>query len=74
MRRRWNETDARKTAESMIKHMVGSAWLRDWRDANGKKKPVLVLMEVENRTDEHLDVRALTEYIRNELINSGYVK
>lgn len=70
---KWNETDAHQTAISMINHMVGSAWLRDWKAANGGKKPTVVVMDVENRTDEHLDVKALTEYISNELINSGRV-
>ena len=34
-------------------------------------KPILVVMGVENRTDEHIDTKAITDTIRTKLINSG---
>lgn len=34
-------------------------------------KPILVVMGVENRTDEHIDTKAITDSIRTKLINSG---
>jgi len=71
---RWNETDARKTAEAMIKGMLSKAWLEDYRSAHGGKKPIVIVDEVENRTDEHIDTRALSEFIRDELINSRKVR
>ncbi len=71
---RWNETDARKTAEAMIKGMVSKDWLTDYRVAHKGKKPIVIVDEVENRTDDHIDTRALTEFIRDELINSRKVR
>ncbi len=35
------------------------------------KKPILVVMGVENRTDEHIDTKAITDTIRTKMINSG---
>lgn len=70
---KWNETDARKTAETMIKGVLGRPWLKDFTHKH-KGKPVVFVDDVENRTDEHIDTKALTEFIRNELINSGKVK
>ncbi len=34
-------------------------------------KPILVVMGIENRTDEHVDTKAITDTIRNRLINEG---
>lgn len=70
---KWNETDAHKTAEHMIKKMIVGEWLKEFRKLEGRR-PVLILSDVENRTDEHLDVKELTESIRTEMINSQRVK
>ena len=71
---KWNETDARKTAEHMIKGMLEKPWLDNFKKAHGGEKPVVIVDDVENRTDEHLDVKQLTDYIQDELINSGSVR
>ena len=71
---RWNETDARKTAEHMIQGMLEKPWLDGFKKAHGGQKPIVFVMDVENRTDEHLDVKQLTDYIQDELINSGKVR
>lgn len=71
---KWNETDARKTAEHMIRGMVEKPWLESYKKANKGEKPVVIVDDVENRTDEHLDVKALTDFIQDELINSGKVR
>lgn len=71
---KWNETDARKTAEHMIKGMLEKPWLESFKKGHGGNKPVVIVADVENRTDEHLDVKQLTDYIQDELINSGQVR
>jgi uncharacterized protein (TIGR02722 family) len=71
---RWNETDAHKTAEHMIQGMLEKPWLDGYKKGHGGQKPVVFVMDVENRTDEHLDVKQLTDYIQDELINSGKVR
>jgi uncharacterized protein (TIGR02722 family) len=35
------------------------------------KKPILVVMGIENRTDEHIDTKAITDTIRTKVINTG---
>ena len=71
---RWNETDAHKTAEHMIQGMLEKPWLSSYGKSHGGKKPVVIVQDVENRTDEHIDVKQLTDYIQDELINSGKVR
>lgn len=71
---KWNETDARKTAEEMIASVLSKSWLEDYKRKHKGEKPIVIVDDVENRTDEHIDTKALSEYIRNELINSGKVR
>jgi len=70
---KWNETDAKKTARHMIAGMLEKPWLVNFTSSNANKPPFVIVDDVENRTDEHLDVRILTDYIQDELINSGKV-
>lgn len=69
---RWNETDARKTAEILINSMLSKPWLNEFNRTNGKK-PVLIVDDIENRTDEHIDTKAIGEALLHELINSGQI-
>lgn len=71
---KWNETDARKTAEHMIRGMLEKPWLGEFQKGHSGQKPIVIVDDVENRTDEHLDVKQLTDYIQDELINSGKVR
>jgi len=35
------------------------------------RKPILIVMGIENRTDEHIDTKAITDTIRTKLINNN---
>ena len=70
---RWNDTDARKTSEAIISQVLSRPWLKEFKRST-RKKPVVIVADIENRTDEHIDTKALTEFIRDELINSGKVR
>lgn len=70
---RWSETDARKTAEALVESVLNRAWLSE-HQAKFQQRPVVVVDDVQNRTDEHIDTRALTDAIQDELINSGRVR
>jgi len=71
---RWNETDARTTAEKLIASALGKPWLVDFKVRNKNLAPVVVVDDIENRTDEHIDTQALTNDVQNALINSGKVR
>lgn len=71
---RWNETDARKTAKVLIESALSKPWLAIYEKEHNGQKPVVVVDDIENRTDEHIDTKALTEFIQDELINSGKVR
>lgn len=70
---RWNETDARKSAEVLVSAVLKKPWLHRFVAIN-KRRPVVGVDEVKNKTSEHIDTKALTDYIRDELINSGKIR
>lgn len=70
---RWSESDAHKVSASMIKQVTTKPWLASF-EAQKRQKPIVIVDEIANRTDEHIDTKALTEAMTDELINSGKVR
>ena len=70
---KWNNTDGNKTAKAMIDSLLKEAWLTDFMRRKGRK-PVVLVGSVQNRSDEHIDTKALTDAIRSRLINSRKVR
>jgi len=69
---RWNDSDARMTAEHMLQQMLAGNWLTNFSEKNNTK-PVLIIGKIENRTSEHLDVLVFINEIEQDLLNSGEV-
>lgn len=55
--------DLRNLAEAINNELITAPILNN--------KPILVVMGIENRTDEHIDTKAITDTIRTRLINEG---
>lgn len=70
---RWNETDARKTAEALVGAMLKQPWLKVYQ-ARHKSRPIVAIEPIVNKTAEHIDTEALVGYVRDELINSGRIR
>lgn len=74
---RWNPTDARLTVQKMITDMDNASWIANWRSDNNKKpadRPFLLVDDMENRTSELIDTKALFEDMRAQLLNEGKVR
>lgn len=74
---RWNPTDARLTVEKMVKDMGASPWIQNWRGDEGKKpsdRPFVLVDDMENRTSEIIDTKALFEDLRSQILNDGKVR
>ncbi len=69
---KWNDTDSRLTAETMVTDVLGRPWLTDFLTENGKK-PVVIVGSIRNKSSEHIVVDIFTKDIERELINSGKV-
>ncbi len=70
---RWNDTDSRLVAESMISEMLTLPWLIDFEQETGKT-PVVIVGSIRNLSTEHIDVEVFIKDIERELINSGKVQ
>ena len=69
---RWNDTDAQMVAEAMVTDVMKRPWLTEFNKA-GKKKPVVIVGVIRNRSSEHIDTDMFTKSIERELINSGKI-
>ncbi len=70
---RWNDTDARLTAEAMIQDLLSRPWLNRFLRNEGRV-PVVVVGEVRNLSSEHIDTKPFISDMERELINSGDVR
>ncbi len=70
---RWNDTDSRLVAESMIGEVFTHSWADDFIVKNGQK-PVVIVGTIRNMSSEHLETGVFAKDIERELVNSGKVK
>lgn len=63
---KFNESDMRQIAETMVKSLTESAMI-----AGSKKRPVVLVTLVKNRSQEHIDMKSMTDKIRVALVKSG---
>jgi uncharacterized protein (TIGR02722 family) len=62
----FNESDMRRIADTMVESLTQSKLLGSLR-----KPPVVLITLVKNKTDEHIDMKSMTDKIRTALIKSG---
>lgn len=63
---KFNESDMRMIADTMVKSLTDSAVIREL-----KKAPVVLVTLVKNRTQEHIDMKSMTDKMRVALLKSG---
>ena len=63
---KFNESDMRMIAEAMVKSLIDSQVIRE-----SKKAPVVLVTLVKNRTQEHIDMKSMTDKMRVALLKSG---
>ena len=69
---KWNDTDSRLTAETMVDDVLNRPWLTDFLTTKGKK-PVVIVGDIRNKSSEHIVVDVFVNDIERELVNSGKV-
>ena len=70
----WNETDAKLTGKKLINSMLSRPWINFFGKENKGKRPIVMVLDVENKSHEHIDTEAITDSIRYEILNSGAVR
>lgn len=67
---RWNDTDSRLVAETMVQDCLGHPWLSEFNLRTGKK-PDVIVGAIRNRSSEHISTETFTKDLERALINSG---
>ena len=63
---KFNETDMKMVADTMTTSLIESRVIREL-----KTRPVVLVTMVKNRTEEHVDMKNLTDKIKVALVKSG---
>ncbi len=69
---RWNDTDSRMVAESMVKEALQYPWLNNFSQSKSRP-PVVVVGTVVNNSHEHINVQTFVTDLERELTNSQKV-
>ena len=69
---RWNDTDSRMVAETMVRESLSSPWLDNFTRTKNRQ-PVVIVGTVLNRSHEHIDVQTFITDLSRELTNSQKV-
>lgn len=69
---RWNDTDSRMVAETMVKEALEFPWLETFSKAK-HRRPVVVVGTVVNNSHEHINVQTFITDLERELTNSQKV-
>lgn len=72
---RWNATDSRLVSEEMIDDMLSFPWVKRWAQENpGRdRQPTVIVLEVTNRSHEHIEVNTFVNDLRRAMTRSGRV-
>ena len=69
---RWNDTDSRMVAETMVKEALDLPWLNNFTQSK-HRQPVVVVGTVLNNSHEHINVQTFVTDLERELTNSQKV-
>lgn len=67
---RWNDTDSKTVATSMINDLMASEKFKEYAKAKGKK-PALIVGLISNKTSEHIDAATYIKKFEVAVFNSG---
>lgn len=70
---RWNDTDARLTAQKMISDCLSRPWLANFQQKDNRE-PVVIVGDIYNKSFEHINTDVFIQDIESEWINSGKVQ
>jgi uncharacterized protein (TIGR02722 family) len=69
---RWNDTDSRMVAESMVKEALEYPWLNQFTSSK-QRQPVVVVGTIVNDSHEHISVQTFVTDLQRELTTSQKV-
>ncbi len=70
---RWNDTDSRLASEALIQQVLGAGWIANF-EKEYKRKPVVIVGLITNKTSEHIDSDTYIKDIEKAIIKDGRVR
>lgn len=70
---RWNDTDSRMVAETMIDDCLQHIWLTNHHTTAASAKPMVIVGGIRNKTTEHIATQTFIGDIEKAFVNSGKV-
>lgn len=70
---RWNDTDSRLVAETMISDCLAHVWLTNHM-TSASAKPIVIVGAIRNKSMEHIATQTFVSDIERAFINSGKVR
>ncbi len=67
---RWNDTDSKTVATSMINDLMTSEKFKEYAKAKGKK-PTLIVGLISNKTSEHIDAATYIKKFEVSILSSS---
>lgn len=71
---RWNDTDSRKTAETLINQVLNERWLEDFKQSHDGERPIVVVGLIRNKSHEHISTETFIKDIERQFIKSNRVR
>ncbi|OIR04704.1 hypothetical protein GALL_130880 [mine drainage metagenome] len=69
----WNDTDSQLVAEEMMRDVLNRVWIDDFNREH-KRQPAVIVGEIRNLSNEHINVNTFVSEVERNLINSGRVQ
>jgi uncharacterized protein (TIGR02722 family) len=70
---RWNDTDARLSAQELVQDCLSKPWLTEAATGASMQPPTVIIGTVSNKSSEHINTGMITDELQRALINSGKV-
>ncbi len=71
---RFDEDDARQIARGMIGDALSRPWIDEWMRGHGGARPLMVVGNIKNDTEDYINPDLITARMEEELLNSGRVR
>jgi uncharacterized protein (TIGR02722 family) len=68
----WNDTDSRLVSEEMIRDSLSAGWI-DRYNLSLKKTPVVIIGNIRNLSQEHINTNTFVNDLERAFVNSGRV-
>lgn len=71
---RFDDEDARQVCQGMVRDALSKPWLDDWAEQRPGQRPLIVLGDIRNDTDDYINTHIITDRVLEEMLNSRRVR